>query len=863
MAKISACLIVRDAADTLGPCLESIRPHVDEIVVVDTGSTDDSPAIAQKHADKWELYTGCNVHPGTGQEEARIWNFADARNKSFALATHETVFWIDADDIIVGAEHLRSIADTLPDGQSVALIPYEYSYADAELTLPNCIHWRERLIRPAKDFVWSTPCHEVCQPRAGGAATVPAGHVRILHRAQKSKAPREVGRNMRILEEYLRHAGESDIRAMYYMGVEYARHQRFGRARETLRRYTEISGWSDEKCLGELELGRIHLQEGDCKSALQWATQALTTKSWPDPYWLLVKIFCRMADEGKASEREYNMRRALAWAERGRPLPDAETVLFYNPLERHETERFVARILGMMGDIEGAAEACRRGLKGLPGDPDLMEQLRGYEAIRLGRDLDQILGRLVHLGKINERVQQAVVGLLSGQLQLDAPAANDNQPNPFARIGTGDAVDTEALPPVPDGKLDIVIFTGPAFEDWTPATIAETGIGGSETMAWEMARGLARLGHRVRHYGWCKPEQEGVFDGVHWYDAARYRDIKCDVLVVSRYADGVQCVGGVKARARVFWCHDVHAGAALTPEHAGRFDRFLCLSEWHKAFFCQTYAFIDPERVQVTRNGIDLGLFALGPTKDGFDENNMPVVVQAKRTPTRAVYSSSPDRGLQTALDLWPLIRAEVPDAELHVYYGFAGLRAIQPALAVALEAKAKATEGVVLHGRVHPRELATEFLRSGVWFYPTWFTETSCITAMQAQVAGLRIVTSPIAALNETVGHRGVLIDGAPGPIDMQTQGFVLSEPSAEYRSACVRAVVKALTDPSGEGERGAVQYYAARQFGLPGLCEEWSRMLTELCASVDSERVSRFYVAPEFEKAGREVDEGDEVAA
>ena len=67
--------------------------------------------------------------------------------------------------------------------------------------------------------------------------------------------------------------------------------------------------------------------------------------------------------------------------------------------------------------------------------------------------------------------------------------------------------------------------------------------------------------------------------------------------------------------------------------------------------------------------------------------------------------------------------------------------------------------KGVVAHGRVDQQTLAREMLSAGVWILPTWFCETSCISAMEAQAAGLRIVASKLAALEETVADRGELI--------------------------------------------------------------------------------------------------------
>jgi glycosyltransferase involved in cell wall biosynthesis len=82
---LSAALIVRDESAFLADCLESIRPVVDEIVVVDTGSVDDTVEIARAH--------GAVVHH-------RPWrgNFAEARNAALDAAHGQWILYIDADE---------------------------------------------------------------------------------------------------------------------------------------------------------------------------------------------------------------------------------------------------------------------------------------------------------------------------------------------------------------------------------------------------------------------------------------------------------------------------------------------------------------------------------------------------------------------------------------------------------------------------------------------------------------------------------------------------------------------------------------------------------------------------------------------
>lgn len=85
--RISACLIVRNEANCLGSCLESIEEHVDEIVVVDTGSDDGTDEIAKCH--------GARVcyHPWEN-------DFSKHRNQSISYATGDWILQIDADETL-------------------------------------------------------------------------------------------------------------------------------------------------------------------------------------------------------------------------------------------------------------------------------------------------------------------------------------------------------------------------------------------------------------------------------------------------------------------------------------------------------------------------------------------------------------------------------------------------------------------------------------------------------------------------------------------------------------------------------------------------------------------------------------------
>lgn len=121
---LSAVMIVRNEAGRLARCLRSLRALVDEIVVVDTGSTDETIAIAEEH--------GCVIGHFPWVDD-----FSAARNHSLELARGEWVLMVDADEVVASAPAM--LAEQLLERDP------------AELAL--AVQWRAR---PGLDPMWET-----------------------------------------------------------------------------------------------------------------------------------------------------------------------------------------------------------------------------------------------------------------------------------------------------------------------------------------------------------------------------------------------------------------------------------------------------------------------------------------------------------------------------------------------------------------------------------------------------------------------------------------------------------------------------------------------------------------------------------
>lgn len=296
-------------------------------------------------------------------------------------------------------------------------------------------------------------------------------------------------------------------------------------------------------------------------------------------------------------------------------------------------------------------------------------------------------------------------------------------------------------------------------ETWGPQKLQAEGLGGSETAVIKLAQELAASDHRVTVFS--PVDSAGYYDGVCYRDGSKFTpEVRSDLYISWRLPEAADW--NINTERLVLWMHDTDAGDRLTSERAARFDNIVVLTEWHKQFFLSKYPFVDASKLVIIGNGIDLERFS------------KPVVRNSKKV----VYASSPDRGLDIILEhIWPKILAKVPDAQLHIYYGWQNFdsAARLPGYDHLVRFKQKIqtlfldSKNVVQHGRIPQGQLAREFQEATVWLYPTYFTETYCITAIEAQLAGAIPVTNHSGALKETV-KSGVIIEG--DVFDPNTQG-------------------------------------------------------------------------------------------
>lgn len=145
--KISVCIIVKNEESCLRDCLVSVKDFADEIIVVDTGSTDSTIAIA---------------HEFTPNVYSHVWtdDFAAARNTALEYASGDWIVSIDADEVIVNPQHVRKHILALSEKVGGALISLESHAHRADGSRDTFTIHLLRIFRNSPQIRWEYCIHE-------------------------------------------------------------------------------------------------------------------------------------------------------------------------------------------------------------------------------------------------------------------------------------------------------------------------------------------------------------------------------------------------------------------------------------------------------------------------------------------------------------------------------------------------------------------------------------------------------------------------------------------------------------------------------------------------------------------------------
>ncbi|GLC89866.1 glycosyltransferase family 2 protein [Lysinibacillus piscis] len=245
MVSISLCMIVKNEEDVIGRCLESVQAFVDEINIVDTGSTDNTKQIALQFTDRVFDFEW-------------IQHFAAARNYSFQQATKDYILWLDADDVLAveDQQKLKQLKESLPSDIDAVSMNYHLSF-DQEGKVDSLLR-RYRLVRRDKQFQWIGAVHEYLE--VSGKlfdSDIAISHLPLHH---------DHMRNITIYKELIQSGQTLSPRDTFYFANELVDHGQF---EEALFYYEQFLisklGWIEDNIRACYKLADCyaHLQDTD------------------------------------------------------------------------------------------------------------------------------------------------------------------------------------------------------------------------------------------------------------------------------------------------------------------------------------------------------------------------------------------------------------------------------------------------------------------------------------------------------------------------------------------------------------------------------------------------------------------------
>jgi glycosyltransferase involved in cell wall biosynthesis len=303
--KLSLCMIVRDEEVSLPKCLRSVKNVVDEMVVLDTGSVDRTPQIAQKFGAKVHHFTWCN-------------DFSAARNDALKYVTGDWVLVLDADETL-SPKIIPQLKDSLHREEYllINLVRHEVGAEQSPYSLVS------RLFRNHPDIYFSRPYHALVDDS-----------VAVL----LNKEPHwQVG--------YL-----PDV-AILHVGYKknvIAQHNKYAKAQAAMEEFLSAHPHDPYVCS---KLGALYVDIGHIAPGIELLARGVT--ACEDNYEMLYELYYHL---GIAYSRLQNSKQAIAHYKAAIKLP-------IYPILKLGAYNNLGNLLKAAGDFNGAKAAYETALK--------------------------------------------------------------------------------------------------------------------------------------------------------------------------------------------------------------------------------------------------------------------------------------------------------------------------------------------------------------------------------------------------------------------------------------------------------------------------------------------------------------------
>ena len=587
-------MIVKDDSELemLRNCLNSVVKYVDTVCLTATGKkVKKIQALCKKKGYTYSYFKW-------------VGDFSKARNYNFSQAPKDTDFllWLDCDDIFVGGEKLREVAQMAKDrGKDTVFFTYWYSCTFKGKPLyKNMIsvdmqHLRERLMRPGTT-VWKGRLHETPVPVEGQKSIYTnysyspkeGRNIAVMHTEDGARLEEKQDRNRELLEAQLEEEKKrpqgADPRTLLYLIKIYAEQderKNWLKSIEMGKEYIEKSGWDEERGVCWEQLGMCWARLGDYKRAvecfhssiIEWAHQPLfyirlatayyNLKRYLDAkHWLEIGMSIDISDFSgnminfKAMKvMAMDLKTRLAYNVAKDPdeaVKSAEMLLKVDPSKQHQEN------LTFLYDMKDFNDNCKR----------LDNFLKYLDDIGASKNIGMVIEALPK--ELSE--QPFIVKHIKSQIK--PRKWGDNEICYFANFGAKH------------------------FEKWSEES-TKSGIGGSETAVIKLATEWSKRGYKTTVYG--DPIKKHVDEhGTTWLPWYYFNPKdKFNIFIQWR---NPYLAGQIKCKKFLVDLHDIVSAIDYSKELLSHIDKIMVKSKYHR----ELLGGIDDNKIEIVSNGIDI-----------------------------------------------------------------------------------------------------------------------------------------------------------------------------------------------------------------------------------------------------------------
>ncbi|KXO06159.1 glycosyl transferase [Bacillus thuringiensis] len=361
MITISLCMIVKNEVETLNRCLESVKDIPDEIIIVDTGSTDQTKQIASK----W-----------TKQILDFNWidDFSAARNYSFHQASMDYILWLDADDILLPEERKKLLDLKQSLTQKIDAVSMIYH---AEIDKFNNVLTsirRNRLVKRSKNFQWHGVVHEDLSIHEQYNSL--ESDIIVTHK--KNYADNESDRNLKLYEQFLKkNKGKLTVHDIFHYARELHKHKKYKQAIEFYNKFLDYEDIQLEHRLFVMhKLASCYHLIGNLKKEIEITFQSLEYDI-PQP-----EFSCRL---GEFFLKNDQFSQAAYWYNQAIEAPSANSAHFIeqHPFKTWLPHKQLAFCYFQLKDYKQTYHHNKMVLRFLPTDEETLNNIKVIEELMM------------------------------------------------------------------------------------------------------------------------------------------------------------------------------------------------------------------------------------------------------------------------------------------------------------------------------------------------------------------------------------------------------------------------------------------------------------------------------------------------